>query len=289
MPVRQSAVCLFVGAMLVIPCPRCVASTIYVDNRFGNDSFDGASSEQVDVRSGPLKTIRRALEMARQGDTVVIANRGVPYYESISLSGRRHCGYREAKFTIVGNGAVVSGARLVPAAAWKEVAPDLWRFSPWRKGHYQLILNGQPLPETPVARGAQTLPKIPAGQWAAWRGSIYYQAARFVAPSEQPFAFAADSVGLTLSEVHDVQIVGLSFRHFRLDGISAHSLCRNVVLEQVQSLGNGRAGLFVGGTSAVEAIECNFTNNRRHNILIRGRHAVARVVPELTAPPTFID
>ena len=153
----------------------------------------------------------------------------------------------------------------------------------------QVHINDQPLPETPVARGAQELPKILAGQWAAWRGSIYFHADRFAAPGEQQFAFASEGVGLTLSEVHDVQIVGLSFRHFRLDGISVHSRCRNVVLEKVQSLGNGRAGLFVGGTSAVHAIECRFTNNRRHNILIRGRHAVASVDPKLAAPPTFID
>lgn len=289
MPVRQSAICFIVWVSFVIPCGRCAASTIYVDNRFGNDSFDGASSERVDVQSGPLKTIRRALERARQGDTIVIANRGVPYYESISLSGRHHCGYQESKFTIVGNGAIVSGARLVPVTAWKEVAPDLWRFSPRRKGHYQLILNNQPLPETPVARGAKMLPKIPAGQWSAWRGAIYFQAARFADPAEQPFAFAAESVGLTLSEVHDVQIVGLSFRYFRLDGVSAHSLCRDVELDKVQSLGNGRAGLFVGGTSAIHATECEFTNNRQYNILIRGRHAIASVVPELAEPPAFIN
>lgn len=289
---RHPCLQLFFGLILATAAccgERCAAAVIYVDNRVGSDTFDGASSEAVDVRSGPVKTIRRALLKARQGDTIVVANRGVPYYEQLSMNGRHHSGYGRARFTIVGNGAVVSGARLVPPTAWKAVAPDLWRFSPQRKGHFQLILSDKPVPETAVARGAKMLPKIPAGHWAAWRGAIYYQAARYESPAEHAFAFAEGDVGLTLSEVHDVLILGLTFRHFRLDGVSVHSQCRHVVLDDVRSIENGRAGLFVGETSRAEALNCTFTGNRLHNVLVRGRNAALRAEPELAEPPTFID
>lgn len=289
---RQLSLSLFVASLVassLFSAERCAAEIIFVDNRGGNDTFDGATSEAVDIESGPVKSIRRALFLARQGDTIVIANRGVPYYEQLNLNGRRHSGYQKARFTIIGNGAIVSGARLVPPTEWKPVGPDMYQFAPKRKGHYQLILDGKVVPEAPVEGGAKTLPKIAPGNWAAWRGSIYYQAKRFESPAEQQFAFAAGDVGLSLSEVHDITVTGLKFQHFRLDGVSAHSQCRNIVLDNVQSEGNGRAGLFVGETSRVEALNCTFSGNRLYNVLVRGQHAALRAEPELTEPPAFID
>jgi hypothetical protein len=289
---RPAHLKLFVGLMLVAAfCSGecCTASVIYVDNRVGSDTFDGATSDVTGLRFGPVKTIRLALQKARQGDTIMIANRGVPYYEQLSLTGRHHSGYGQARFTIVGNGAVVSGARLVPPTAWKTVARDLWRFSPHRKGHFQLILKDTPLPETLVAPGAKVLPKIPVGNWAAWRGAIYYQSAPSESPAEHAIAFAEGDVGLTFSEVHDVTVIDLTFRHFRLDGVSAHSQCRQVVLNNVRSIENGRAGLFVGETSRIEALNCTITGNRLHNVLVRGRNALLRTDPKLQEPPTFID
>lgn len=268
---------------------QCAAETIFVDNLGGNDTFDGTTNEAVDVRSGPVKTIRRALFLARQGDTIFIANRGIPYYEQMSLNGRRHCGRSLAKFTIVGNGAVISGAQVVPPNEWKSAGPDLYQFVPKRKGHFQLILDDQVVPEASIPAGAKALPKIPDGSWAAWRGAIYYQAKRFESPAEEPFQFAAGDVGLSLSEVHDVAVNDLTFRHFRLDGVSAHSQCRRIVLDNVKCEGNGRAGLFVGGTSRVEALNCTFSGNRLHNVLVRGKNAALRAEPQLTEPPAFID
>ena len=289
---QQLSLSLFVASIVasgLFSVEQCAAEIIYVDNRGGNDTFDGATDEPVDIETGPVKSIRRALFLARQGDTIVIANRGLPYYEQLSLNGRRHSGFGEARFTIIGNGAVISGARLVPPTEWKPVGPDLYQFEPKRKGHYQLILEGKVLPETPVEAGANVLPEIAPGNWAAWRGSIYYQAKRFESPAEQLFAFAEGDVGLSLSEVHDVTITGLKFQHFRLDGVSAHSQCRSITLDNVQSEGNGRAGLFVGETSRIEALNCTFSGNRRYNVLVRGRNAALRVEPELTEPPAFID
>ena len=288
----RSSLNLFAGMIVVATVfgsERCAATEIYVDNRIGSDTFDGASSEVAGLRFGPVKTIGRALQRARQGDTIIVANRGVPYYEQLSINGRNNSGYGQARFTIVGNGAIVSGARLVPPTAWKAVAPDLWRFAPHRKGHFQLILEDKPVPEMVAARGAKVLPKIPTGQWAAWRGAIYYQAPRLDAPSERAFAFAEGDVGLTFAEVHDVVVIGLTFRHFRLDGVCAHSQCRNVVLNNVRSIGNGRAGLFVGETSRVEALNCTLTGNRLHNVLIRGQFSALHTEPKLSEPPAFID
>jgi len=141
----------------------CTAGVIYVDNRKGSDALNGAFRNLVDIRSGPVRTIRRGLQLAANGDTIVLTNNGMPYFESIQLVGSRHSGFGKRMFTIVGNGAIIDGAQRVPPAAWMPVAGDLWKLVPWRKGHYQLILDDRPVLEHPLPQGAKTISEIPAG------------------------------------------------------------------------------------------------------------------------------
>jgi len=278
-----------VAATVFLAASRCPADIVYVDNVQGSDVFDGSSSTPFDQNSGPVKTVRRALQVARTGDTIVLANNGSPYYESVQLVGRRHSGYQHVKFTIIGNGAVLSGLRTVPPQAWRRVGADLWKMTPWRKGHYQLLLDGKPVPEQRVPRGARGLPKIPEGNWSAWRGSIYYQATHLDEPAQRPFQFAAEEVGLTFYKVHDVRIVDVTFRHFRLDGVNAHDFCRNIVLENVTSTENGRAGVSVGGTSEIVIRNSRLVGNRFEPLRISELGLVDVEQTEMDAPPTIVE
>ena len=130
----------------------CTAGVIYVDNRKGSDALNGAFSNLVDIRSGPVRTICRGLQLAANGDTIVLANNGMLYFESIQLVGNRHSGFGKRMFTIIGNGAIIDGAQRVPPAAWMPVAGDLWKLVPWWKGLYQLILDDRPVTEHPRRR-----------------------------------------------------------------------------------------------------------------------------------------
>jgi hypothetical protein len=157
-----------------------------------------------------------------------------------------------------------------------------------RKGHYLLLLDGKPVPEHRVPRGARALPGIPEGHWAAWRGSIYYQAPHLDEPPDHPFQLAGDEVGLTLYRVHDVRIVGVTFRHFRLDGVNAHDLCRDVVLEDVTSVENGRAGVAVGGTSEILIRNSRLVGNRMEPLRISELGLVDVQETEIDAEPTIV-
>ncbi len=243
-------------------------ATIYVDNLKGADAFNGKSSEPIDFQAGPVKSIRRAQQLAGTGDTIVLANTGVPYYETVQLVGGRKSGAQRARFRLIGNGAVISGAKLVSATAWKKVGEDLWKITPHRKGHYQLILKDKALPEQQCLSAPKSLPDLKRGQWCAWRGSIYLHTAPLEEPRELPYAFASLEVGLTLYEVHDVQVVDVTFRHFRLDGINAHDRCTGVLFENVKFVENGRAGLSVGGTSVVVVRNCELMANRKYSVLL---------------------
>jgi hypothetical protein len=241
------------------------AADVYVDNTRGDDICDGASILPIDERSGPVRTIRRGLKLIGPGDTLHLANNGVPYFESLEIVGARFNG----GFTLEGNRAVVSGAKVVPFDAWKYMGDEVWRFTPRRKAFYQLVNGDRALPESPCPRGAATLPEIPAGHWCTWRGSVYYRAlpGKSQTQNDPPLSFAAEEVGITLLDVEEVVIHNLEVRHFRLDGINAHDRCRRVILDSVRLIENGRAGLAVGGSSTVGIKDSIVEGNRLVSIL----------------------
>lgn len=298
------------AAVLLALAATADAAVLYVDNQRGSDAFDGLASEPVDYTTGPVRTIRRALQVAHRADTIVLVNTGIPFYETVELTGPRFSGNSSLSFTIVGNGCVISGAQPVPQGAWQSVGPRLWKMTPWYKGHYQLIRGDRALAARPVTAGlfeppldgtnareettnqdivaprnADALPQLEPDTWCAWRGEIYYRSGIPTDANEQPLAIAVRSVGLTLYEVHDVLVRDVTFRHFRIDGINAHDRCRNVVLQNVQSLENGRAGVAVGGTSTVELRGCALEGNRRHSLFITELGGAELTETELSQPP----
>ncbi len=265
------------------------AATIYVDTRLGEDNFDGLSPAPISNRSGPVLTLRRAAQIAGVGDTIVLANNGTPYYGSFSLVGDSHSGTETQPFEIEGNGAVISGAKPVPAELWQLVGANTWRITPIRKAFYQLILNNQAVPEVACPRDAVQFPDLPAGHWCAWRGAVYYRAPLGDDPRRMKFALADEEVGLTLLDVHDVVIRNVTFRHFRLDGVNAHDRCRNVALDGVVCAQNGRAGIAVAGTSQMAASNSKVTGNRAHSVLITELGEMRLDSCDLDQPPTVVE
>jgi hypothetical protein len=264
------------------------AAEIYVDNRHGSDGYDGEARLPTGGKTGPTQTLRRAFQLVEDGDTIIMANRGVPYFESISMVGRRHSGVRLRRFTLIGNGAVISGARQIPPSAWRSHGEGLWQMRPWRKGHYQILLNGRALAEHRQKKSEINFPKIPKGQWAAWRGSVYLKTDPITQIEKLPLSFAALEAGITLYAVHDVVISDVIIQHFRLDGINAHDRCRNITLQKVTLRENGRAGLAIGGTSTVVLRDSKINGNREHSMLITEFAGAEVVNTEFEKEPTTV-
>lgn len=257
-------------AWLLAACPCLTAAELYVDNVAGDDVFDATSSTPINNVSGPARTIRSALARARGGDTLIIANQGLPYFESLELAGGRFSGVGGNPFLILGNGALISGARSIAPSDWTYLRNSLWKFTPSRKGHYLLLNGGVPLPEQAVSRSAPLLPKLAPKTWCAWHGSIYYQAGSEPgqSPWQLPLAFAYDQVGISLYDVQNVIIRDLTIQHFRVDGVNAHDRCTGVILQNVQLLQNGRSGLSVGGTSLVGLKDSVAAGNRQAQLIV---------------------
>ena len=118
------------------------AGVVYVDNLGGSDKFDGSSAKLTDQLGGPVRTFRKAVRIARRGDTISIANTAKPYHQSLQLTRLKNSGFGGYPMVIEGNGATLSGASPVPAVAWHHHKDGLWQFRPLRKGHYLLLRDG---------------------------------------------------------------------------------------------------------------------------------------------------
>lgn len=269
--------------------PHVTHAVIYVDNENGSDAFDGTVARPIDTYTGPVRSIRRALQLVTNGATLEFAANATPYYDSLELAGGRCSGTTYMPFTVNGNGAIIDGSSPVPEDAWEDLGDRLWKFRPRHKGFYQLIRDNAVLPEFQVPADAQKLPAIPPGQWAAWRSAIYYQAPDLVHPGTQAIRFSHRDVGLTLYHVHDVQVRDLTFRFFRIDGISAPDLCRDVTLQGVTSYGNGRAGLSTAGSSRITVNEASIGENRTNQVRIANFSQLYVRDSTLGAPPDVIE
>lgn len=268
-------------------CEMVFGRDIFVDNLLGNDSFDGALDHPIDVSSGPVRTLRRAMNLVEFGDRVILTRAGAVYYDSLSLTGRRRSGNESHPFTVIGNGAILSGQRAVTPQGWRQSGPDLWKLTLTRKGYNRLLRNGTSLPELQHESGGNPLESLAAGQWTAWQGSLYFRSDG-EAPATQSFTYAAEQTGLTLYQVEHVRIVGITFRDFRFDGVHAQNTCRNVTLEGVDCINNGRAGFAISGSSQVDIVGGKAAENGRHNVLISNRGSAAIRDLTMDGDPTVV-
>ncbi len=270
--------CLSLGVLIALatafPNGTVLAEVIYVDNFQGDDAFDGSTATPINPTDGPVKTIRRGLQLLRPGGSLSIANQGLPYYESMEIVGGKLSGGPLSPLVIEGNGAELNGSFPVPSTGWRNVGENLWQFTPFRKGSYLLIQDNKALPEIILPPNTRMLPEIPEGQWAAWKGSIYLRTSSLEVPAELNLWFAVRSMGVTLYEVHDVVVRNLKVRHFRMDGFNAHDRCKNVVLENITAEENGRTGVTAAGTSFITLQKPVIQNNGRHSVLITEKAGV---------------
>jgi hypothetical protein len=243
------------------------AGEVFVDNSIGRDGNDGLVSTTAGLDTGPVRTLARAVQIAKFGDVIVLKNTGVPYYDSMSLTGEKHSGTPLRPFTVNGNGATISGLRTVPKEGWREVAPKIWRLTLTRKGYYQLLRNGRLLPEFRPDKPGSPLEVLPAGHWVSWMGSLYFRQDGVDTPDQQYFAYAADQTGISLHSVSNVLIFNLKLQHFRFDGLHAQGLCEGVELIEVSSVENGRGGVVSSGKSDLNIYGGLIVRNGRHQIL----------------------
>jgi hypothetical protein len=272
----------------VIPCAALVvfslmlaaeagARDLFVDNRAGDDRFDGTNPTPQGGGIGPFQTITRALRAVERGDRIILANTGEPYRESITFQGAAHSGLSYQDLRLWGNGAVLEGSAPIPRDAWQPVGQGIWRFSPRYKSHQLLFLDGRPAERVLVEPGELTLPTLEPLQWCLFDRHIYFRPEQGKAPGEYALDHSALTVGITLHDVRRVTISDLTIQGFQLDGINAHDNVFGATLDGLTCRGNARSGISVGGASRVRIQQCVVGNNGAAQLRTEG-HCVVQLV-----------
>lgn len=244
------------------------ALDLYVDNVNGSDAFDGSAPTIKTTLSGPLRTLQHACELVQPGDTVNLANSGRPYFESLSLTGARFSGAATHPFVIQGNGAQLSGIRLLPVDAWRSTQPNYWQLNFSRKGWGRLFRDRASFPEHIPATGENLRKVLPAGYWGQQQGLVQVHLEPGQLPSASEWTYATLDMGVSLVNVDFVEITDLEIWGFRVDGINADGHSRNIVLKNVTVHDNGRAGVAVGSSSRVALEACTLRDNGRYSLIV---------------------
>ena len=240
---------------------------IYVDNVAGNDRFSGHQSQNSSDQAGPVRTIAKALQLAHNGDRIIVAKTDQPYRESISLVGSRHSGSAHRPFTIEGNGAILDGSAPIRPDQWEHYGGIIFRFRPPSGVHQQLFLDDRPVTRMDPERLFQPQQKIEPLQWCLHGGYAYFCVEPNKLPADYKLTHACTQTGITLFHVRHVGIVDLIVQGYQLDGLNLHNSARGVYLGGVTARGNGRAGVAVGGASQVELDVCTLGNNGQAQLL----------------------
>ncbi len=244
------------------------ARQLYVSNAAGDDRNHGLSPAGGSEGNGPLRTIRRAVQLSRPGDEIVIENTGLPYRESITLDGRRGSGSTTWPLIISGHGAVLDGSIPVPQGAWEHYEGDLFRFTPRRQTYLRLFLKNRALAEKRAEPGGLSPPPVQPLQWCLWNTQVYFRVEPGRVPDSYQLTQTGQAAGLTLHAAHDVEIRDLLIQGYQLDGVTVHDLVQRVVLSNLECRGNGRSGISVEGASQVVIHECRLNDNGRGQLRV---------------------
>ena len=237
------------------------AREIYVDNVAGSDTFSGIQPYNTPEQTGPVRTLSRALQLVRHGDTIVMANQGRPYRENVSLVGDRHSGSARRPLAIRGNGAILDGSRPIDPGAWEPYAGAVFWLRPRRMSFQQLFIDDRPAVRVVVSSNDERPPELEPLEWCSLNGAIYFCVEKNKLPGDYNLSCADAQTGITLYHVENVAIVDLTVQGFQLDGVNLANSARNITLSGVMCRGNGRCGLAVGGASTVDIDGSSLGNN----------------------------
>jgi hypothetical protein len=245
------------------------AADIYVDNVTGDDRRQGYVLQSDGVGNGPVRTISKALRLAKKGDRIVLANNeGRPYRESIAISGGFHSGLATYPFTLIGNGATLDGSLSLAEAEWEFVNGDIFRVRPPKGSFQRLFLAGVPLPY--VAAQGEVRPQLEPKQWTLMSGYIYFRGEPGKIPTSYDLSCCGLQTGITIYQTDDVLIQDIIVRGFQLDGVNAADNARKTKLLGVISIDNGRSGFTVAGASRVFIDQCTASGNGNSQLRAEG-------------------
>ncbi len=220
--------------VLVLMSQVTDAASWHVNNRTGTTDGDGSTPATA------LATIRAAVSRAGAGDTVVLADTGIPYRESVVLS--RRGGAPGRPLVIEGGGATVTGLKAISAEQWIAREDGTYFFSTQiRRGSLRpyLVENGVPVPTS--AR----LAELAAGQCCWLAEGVYFRPAGGKTISDHALEGTLLAAGLAIRSGNYITVRNLTAEYFANDGFNVHGSCLGLRFENIVARYNGDDGFSV--------------------------------------------
>ncbi len=240
----QVRLSVLVAAVVTTAAGSLDAREIFVQHQFGDDRNPG-------TRQAPVRSIRRAVQLAKEGDTIHLLPERTVYREMITLRDKKG-------ITIEGHNCIISGADRLPSdpAKWEKVGDRLYRISLRRtpQERHLLVVNGRAVT---MGRTKYTIQAARAGRrgWDAVRQALIAQYPRPSDLSDGQFAWepidrrsgwlyvkgslanlewSVRTQGVyTDGHTHDITIRNLHVRHVLNDGFNFHGDAQNIRLINV--------------------------------------------------------
>lgn len=249
-------------AILSIPCSAASWAEVakpqtgrhyYVNPDTGDDAATGLAPERSGT-NGPLRSIAKAIALAKAGDTINLAPRAKPYRESAVFHNRS--GEPGRPITLDGHGATLSGCESIVPADWEMTAPGLYRnarllrTNPAIIGRYFFRFDGRMNHMGRSSKGRHAPWKKPQdlqpGEWTFQDSDkafyLKIDPARQLADYRIEAPLRSNGVGISGRCEHLV-IRNLTATHVWNDGYNIHGMTRDILFENITAVECGDDGL----------------------------------------------
>jgi hypothetical protein len=250
--VRRSVLAWIVGLFLVgIFTSPSQARIIYVDNKSGEDRCDGSSLMLEPNDVGPVRTLQKAMRLAKPGDRIIVIPTGDPLREEVLVDGRRQLG-GDASYPIVveGNGVELLGAVPMDNLAARPLGGGVYRLESVHgstHGKDWLFVDGRRAP----TGGKELEP----GHAAVVDGWFEFRIDPKKTIWDYAFAESRLKCGISIVRSNYWTIRNLTIRGYRLDGAQVHGPVEGVRFEHCRFIDNGRAGVAVYTNAGVAIVD----------------------------------
>ncbi len=224
---------------------------IYVNNQSGADSNSGLS------KSNPFRTIQKAVATVNPGDVIHLSNTGLPYKETLFFSKQK--GTAEARITVEGNGATLSGSEMLDITEWEQVSPGLYknsvlytarRFNKDVINRYFFLFDGKINRMGRTLKGLNAPLKKPAelgeNEWTFVDGenAFYLKIDTKKKLVDCLIEYPVRSTGVQISDSASfITIKNMTSTHFYNDGFGITGNTRKLKFENIQALYCGDDGI----------------------------------------------
>jgi len=285
-----------VGRLAILAALAVVSSIpardIFVDSSTGDDRFGGQSLQIFTGLQGPVRSLQKAVRLAKPGDRIVVNPTGVAFREEVVINGvGRENPTAEYPIVIEGNGAVLDGLVAVDPMFARHVGDGLYVFETTLGPTHtsdRLFIDGRPAPRG-AGRWADGRPILNPGEFAVWNGRHCYQTAPTDFIDRHVFAMSRLNVGLTIYRSNFWIVRNLTIQGYRLDGVRVQGPVEGDLFQYCRFIANGRSGFAGQGLAGGGVADSEALGNGKAGIVGRNlaRFELARV--RAAGSPTPLD